>query len=43
MNYKHETLWPFIKRKLYTMCTLILSNPLNLTIELKLNLTQSEL
>jgi hypothetical protein len=42
MNHKHETLWP-LKSKLYTLCTLILSNHVHLTGESKLILNQSEL
>jgi hypothetical protein len=42
MNHKHEILWPS-KKKLYILYKLILSNPLHLTIKLKLILIQSEL
>jgi hypothetical protein len=43
MNHKHEALWLFKNCKLYIVCTLILSNPLHLTIGSRLILTQSEL
>ncbi len=43
MDHKHEALWPSKNCKLYTLCTLILFNPLHLTIGSKLILTQSEL
>jgi hypothetical protein len=44
MNYKHiETLWLLKKCTLYILCTLILSNPLHLTIGSNLILIQNEL
>jgi hypothetical protein len=43
MNHKHEALWPLKKYELYIVCTLILSNPIQLTIGSRLILTQSEL
>jgi hypothetical protein len=43
MNHKHEALWSLKNYKLYIVCTLILSNPLHLTIGSKLILTQSKL
>jgi hypothetical protein len=42
MNHKHEALWLLKNCKLYILCTLILSNPLHLTIGMKLILTQNE-
>jgi hypothetical protein len=42
MNHKHEALWPLKNYKLYTLCTLILFNPLHLTVGSKLILTQNE-
>jgi hypothetical protein len=38
MNHKHEALWLSKKCKLYTLCTLILSNLLHLIIISILNL-----
>jgi hypothetical protein len=32
MNHKYEALWPLKNYKLYTLCTLILSNPPRPTI-----------
>jgi hypothetical protein len=32
MIHKHEVLWSLKNHKLYIVCTLILSNPLHLTI-----------
>jgi len=32
MNHKHEAPWPLKKSTLYTLCTLILSNPFHLSI-----------
>jgi len=43
MNRKHEALWPLKNYKLYILCTLILSNPLHLTVGSKLILIQNEL
>ncbi len=43
MNHKHEALWSSKKCKLYTLCTLILSDPLHLPIGSKLTLTQNGL
>jgi hypothetical protein len=43
MNHKHKALWSLKNYKLYTMCTLILSNPLHLTVGSKWILTQNEL
>ncbi len=43
MNHKHEALRPLKNCNLYILCTLILSNPLHLTIGSKLILTENEL
>jgi hypothetical protein len=43
MNNKHEALWPSKNYKFYTLCTLVLSNPLHLIIGSRLILTQNEL
>jgi hypothetical protein len=43
MNHKHEALGPLKNYKLYTLYTLILSNPPHLTIGSKLILIQNEL
>jgi len=43
MNHKYEVLWPLERCTLYTLCTLILSNSLHLTIRSSLNLIQYEL
>jgi hypothetical protein len=43
MDHKHDALWPLKNCKLCNMCTLILFNPLHLTIRSRLILTQSEL
>jgi hypothetical protein len=43
MNHKHEALWPLKICTLYTLCTLILSNSLHLTIGSSLTLIQNEL
>ncbi len=42
MNHKHEALWMLKNCKLYTVCTLILSNSLHPTIGSRLILTQNE-
>jgi hypothetical protein len=36
MNHKYEALWSLKNYKLYTLCTLILSNPSHLTIASRL-------
>jgi len=43
MNHKHEALWLLKKYMLYILCTLILYNPLHLTIGLSWILIQNEL
>ncbi len=43
MNHKHEALWLLKKCTLYILCTLILSNPLHLTIGWSLILIQNKL
>jgi hypothetical protein len=43
MNHKYKALWLLKNCKLHTLCTLILFNPLQLTIGSKLILTQNEL
>jgi hypothetical protein len=40
MSHKHEALWPRKNCTLHTLCTLILFNPLHLTIGLRLILIQ---
>jgi hypothetical protein len=42
MNHKHEALWSLKNYKLYTLCTLILFNPLHVTVGSRLILTQSD-
>jgi hypothetical protein len=44
MFYEPQTsaLWPLKNYKLYTLCTLILSNPLHLTVGSKLIMNQNE-
>jgi hypothetical protein len=40
-NHNYEVLWLLKKYKLYTLCTLILSNPLHLAIASELILIKS--
>ncbi len=43
MNHRHEALWPLKNYKLYSMCALILSNPLHLIVGSRLIFIQNEL
>jgi hypothetical protein len=43
MNHKHEVLWVLKNCKLYTVCTLILSNFFHLIVGSRLILTRNEL
>jgi hypothetical protein len=43
MNHKHEALWPLKNYKLYTVCTLILSNFLHIIVGSRLISIQNEL
>jgi hypothetical protein len=43
MNHKHGALWLLRNYKLYTICTLILSNPLHIIIGSRLIFIQSKI